>query len=67
MRIVKHGTAPGDHKLKAKCPNCGTVIEFMQAEAEYVSDQRDGDYLRIKCPVCPRDITKAVPTCRMYS
>ncbi len=60
MRIMKHGTAPGDNKHRATCRNCGTKIEFMQSEAAYVADQRDGDYLRIKCPVCPRDITKVI-------
>lgn len=60
MRIVKYGTDPADNKVKAKCQNCGTVIEFMSREAERVHDQRDGDYWRIKCPTCPRDITKAV-------
>ena len=62
MKIIKHGTAPGDNKHRATCHNCGTVIEFMQSEAERVFDQRDGDYLRIKCPVCPRDITKSIDT-----
>ncbi len=60
MRIVKYGTDPSDNKVKAKCQNCGTVIEFMPREADRVHDQRDGDYWQIKCPVCPRDITKAV-------
>jgi len=60
MRIVEMGERYGDIKHKAKCAGCKTVIEFQQSEAERVHDHRDGDYLRIKCPVCPRDITKAI-------
>lgn len=61
MKIVKHGKPPGNQKHKLKCPNCGTKIECLTSEMKRTTDQRDGDYWSIQCPVCPRMITKAVP------
>lgn len=66
MRILKHGKPDGDQKHTATCMGCGTKIEYLTSEATRVHDQRDGHYWRIKCPVCPRDITKQVPPCRYY-
>ena len=60
------GKAFGDPLHRATCPGCGTKIEFLQGEAKHVNDQRDGDYLEIQCPVCPRRITKAFPPVRYY-
>ncbi len=60
MKIIKHGKPPGNQKHTVKCDNCKTKIELLTSEAERVSDPRDGDYYRYKCPVCPRDITWAV-------
>lgn len=62
MRILKQGTRDGGRKYTATCNGCGTKIEFLQKEATRVSDQRDGDYMEIQCPTCPRRITKAYPT-----
>ena len=61
MRIVKLGVPKGGLKLTGKCPGCKTVIEFLYSEAEEVRDARDGDFLRIQCPVCPRAITQNIP------
>lgn len=66
MRIVKHGKPYGDQKHKLKCPGCGTVIETLTSELKRVTDQRDGDYWTIPCPVCPRAITKQVPPAVYY-
>lgn len=52
VEIVKLGRKPGDMKIKATCRECGTVFTFARHEAEYVSDQRDGDALKIPCPLC---------------
>ena len=60
MKIVARGTDPADIKITATCRNCTSVIEFVPLEAERVFDQRDGDFWRIKCPVCSKDITKSV-------
>lgn len=57
VKIIKRGTPPDTKPRKATCRDCGTKIEFAVKEAKYVSDQRDGDILQIKCPVCKATIT----------
>lgn len=52
MRIIKQGNLPEDRPYQTVCRNCNTEFEFLQKEAELVFDQRDGNFLKIKCPVC---------------
>ena len=58
MEILHRGIAPSERTHEATCSTCQTKIRFQQHEAKYNSDQRDGDYLSIKCPVCGHNITK---------
>lgn len=60
MNIIKRGTPPEDRKYTATCRRCKTEVEFLLRETEYHSDQRDGDYLQVACPVCLDPITVAV-------
>lgn len=60
MKIISRGEPPEIKPVRAECGHCHTVVEFLVVEARYVSDQRDGDYYSLKCPVCTREITKAV-------
>lgn len=60
MKIIKRGTIPSERRWEFTCRNCGTVFEIAQAEAKLVSDQRDGDYLAIDCPVCDKQCTQSV-------
>lgn len=59
MEIIRQGADPAKEHIEAECNRCGTIIKFLPIEAKYVSDQRDGDFYQIKCPVCPGTITKA--------
>ncbi len=59
MKIIKQGSLPGDRPFRGTCRNCQTEIEFLQKEAIYHFDQRDGDYLSIGCPTCSTSITVA--------
>lgn len=52
MKIIERGTIPADREWKATCVHCGTRFEFKQSEGTFRSDQRDGDYVEIPCPVC---------------
>lgn len=52
VEIVERGLPRSDNKFQARCPDCQTLFNFKRAEAEFVPDQRDGDALKIKCPVC---------------
>jgi len=60
MEIIKRGIKPSEKQYEATCRNCDTQIRFFAAEAVRKSDQRDGDYLSIACPVCDRDIYLSV-------
>lgn len=52
MKIIERGTMPGDRDWQATCTHCRTRFEFKQSEGEFHTDQRDGDYVTVKCPVC---------------
>ncbi len=54
MKIISKGRKPEEKEYRVTCDDCDTVFEFKKREAQYVSDQRDGDALKIKCPVCNR-------------
>lgn len=60
MEILSRGTLPEEREHIATCGYCNTKIKFIQSEAKYVPDQRDGDFLTIGCPVCSRQIRKSV-------
>ncbi len=60
MKIIHLGSAPENRVHQAICYHCRSTVEFEQREAEHVNDQRDGDFLRIECPVCRHMITKSV-------
>lgn len=47
---------PKDRFARVQCSNCNCVFEFTSGEGEYVSDQRDGDCIKIACPTCKIDI-----------
>ena len=52
MKILKRGTLPEERILNATCRKCQTEFEFAQSETTTVHDQREGDYLSIRCPLC---------------
>ncbi len=64
MRIIKEGSTPGTRPIVMDCFNCETLFEFLEAEAEYIGDQRDGDFYRLKCPVCMITLTKDIRSCK---
>jgi phage FluMu protein Com len=58
MRILIRGRLPENVLHEVTCRHCDTVFEFQTKEAEHVTDLRDGGFLRVKCPLCERDVTK---------
>ncbi len=60
MEIIKRGELAGDAVYTATCNQCGTHIRFQRKEANFVSDQRDGNALVIECPVCCEEIWTSV-------
>ena len=52
IKIIKQGIDPKDYTYAHKCYECDTIFTFQKTDFETVYDQRDGDFLRIVCPVC---------------
>ena len=51
MKIIKEGRLVEDEEFEAHCPKCKTVFSFFRKEAKSCSDQRDGRYLEVRCPL----------------
>lgn len=60
MEVIHRGELPEQKRYQAECNYCRSVMRFQRSEAEYVSDQRDGDCLKVICPVCDRPVYVAV-------
>lgn len=58
VEVVKRGELPGNRKYKGTCGYCQTQIKCIQSDGKLVAarDQRDGDRLEVKCPVCAKNI-----------
>ena len=59
VKVIKQGQKPESRVYRGSCRTCHTEIEFERHEAKYNVDQRDGDYLSIRCPTCSSDILVA--------
>lgn len=58
MRIVK---APVQVKeFETSCQDCDTVVALEARDCTYMSDQRDGNAVKWKCPTCKRENWVAV-------
>lgn len=55
VKIIERGQEPELQPMRCRCNHCRTLFEFTALEAQYVSDQRDGDAYKVGCPVCKRD------------
>jgi endogenous inhibitor of DNA gyrase (YacG/DUF329 family) len=56
MEIIKRGTLPSERQYSGTCSTCGTQVKFKEGEARFHSDQRDGDFITVDCPVCGKII-----------
>lgn len=60
IKIIKRGQKPENKIYQGECYRCKTVVEFPMGAAKYNSDQREGDFLSVVCPVCSHQITVGV-------
>ena len=58
MKIITPGRLPDLIEIRATCNHCKTVFEFTPREATLRSDQRDGDYYEVHCPLCGKVVTR---------
>lgn len=56
MEIIKQGKLPEESTRVMTCDYCKTKFKFSLKEAERHSDQRDGDYTTINCPLCKKSL-----------
>lgn len=57
MKIIVRGRIFEETTRQFSCQECGSVMEATIAELGPVqSDQRDGDYYVVRCPVCRKNI-----------
>jgi RNase P subunit RPR2 len=64
IEVLRKGEKPEDRTYSAACGNCKSLLRFKRSEAEYVSDQRDGDAVTIECPVCKSKVFVAADSYR---
>lgn len=58
VKIISPGKLPGERVYRATCSYCHCHFEFFAKEAQYTSDQREGDAYKIACPTegCGRPV-----------
>jgi len=52
MRVIKSGNTKKPKEVKATCTTCTCKFAFVEKEAKFVLDRRDGNYFTINCPEC---------------
>lgn len=62
MKIIRRGTPPGEKIYRGTCPDCRTVVEFKESEAQVVDVPPDRPFdqtrlVQVDCPVCDNTIT----------
>ena len=55
VRVLRQAK-PTREVFRGTCWPCGTEVEADRGDGKVVSDWRDGDYLKVRCPTCGRDI-----------
>jgi len=60
VEVIERGTPPEEVNYEVQCQKCISKLKFKRSDAGYVSDQRDGNYLTVECPVCRNLVTKSL-------
>ena len=55
MKILKEGDLPEQKQYQWDCRTCNSEILAIQSEGRIVYDQRDGNAVVFKCPVCNQE------------
>lgn len=59
IEVIERGNLPEDQPYDATCNHCRSKLRFLRKDAKFTSDQRDGDFLTIACPVCSHPVHTA--------
>jgi RNase P subunit RPR2 len=52
IKVIRRGHLPQNDQFDATCRKCHSEIQFLRSDGRFTSDQRDGDFLTVDCPVC---------------
>lgn len=52
IEVINRGHLPENDQFEAKCNHCKSDLRFLRSDARFTSDQRDGDFVTVDCPVC---------------
>jgi predicted RNA-binding Zn-ribbon protein involved in translation (DUF1610 family) len=52
MEVLREGKTVEKKKAEFECGNCKSLLRAAFDEGTLHQDQRDGDYVLFKCPVC---------------
>lgn len=55
MKIIRRGPKDSELTHRWTCRKCGSLIEAKRSEGRDIADDRDGDAIVFKCPVCERE------------
>jgi RNase P subunit RPR2 len=56
IEVIERGELPEDRPYEATCNRCRSKLRFLRGDAQFTADQRDGDFLTVKCPVCGESV-----------
>ena len=59
MEILKRGSV-FPKTADVTCRNCKSILRINEDDGAKHFDQRDGDFLTVKCPVCQAIITTSL-------
>lgn len=52
IEVIRRGHLPENDQFEAECCKCKSQLRFLRSDARHTSDQRDGDFVTVTCPVC---------------
>ena len=60
MKVLSRGVIPKEKDIQMSCLRCDSEFEFKQSDPEVTIhyDQRDGNSMQFKCPVCSHNLVR---------
>lgn len=56
IEVIKKGIKPEDRMVQGTCSNCKSEMRWKASDGKQQSDQREGDWNEIQCPVCQHKV-----------
>ena len=59
IQVLKVGVLPTEVKYHFVCYNCKTEFIATRGDGRFAYDQRDGDFVSVKCPTCGQETSSS--------